>query len=142
MSRIPFRDLLPSPGRYADRPVVISFRDRICSDARARGADHLCQHLLADFGNHRLRLAVFAKVRKQQKRPGKTFLAGIEQLIDQIRFNADGPRQKVGHEHLGKGRLLINEANNSRFVESRDRGVGHCHHGRHAPRLSREAALA
>ena len=44
-------------------------------------------------------LVFFAEVRQQKQHPGKTFLARIEQLIDQIRFNADGPAQKMRDEH-------------------------------------------
>ena len=44
-----------------------------------------------------------------------TFLARIEQLIDQVLFDADRPRQKVRHEHLGKSLFLTNEANNADF---------------------------
>jgi hypothetical protein len=59
--------------------------------AGSDGADHLCKRLLADFRDDRFRLALLAKVRQQQERPGKTLFARIEQLIDEVCFDADSP---------------------------------------------------
>jgi hypothetical protein len=65
------------------------------ADARARGADHLGQHLLADRRNDRFRFFVFAEVRKQQKQARKTLFARIEKLIDKVGFDADVTREKM-----------------------------------------------
>jgi hypothetical protein len=65
-------------------------------------SDHIRKRLLADFRKDRLRFLVLAKVRQQQEQPGKPFLARIEQLIDEVCLDADGPRQKMGNEHLGE----------------------------------------
>ena len=35
-----------------------------------------------------------AKIRQQQEQPGKTFLTRIEQLIDEVCFDADGPARR------------------------------------------------
>ena len=35
------------------------------------------------------------KLASQQKRPCQTLLARVEQLIDKVLFDADGPRQKM-----------------------------------------------
>jgi len=56
-----------------------------------------------------------AKVRQQQEQTGKTFLTRIEQLIDEIRFDADGPTKKMGYEQLGKRWFLMEHAENHRF---------------------------
>src|ERR1700730_15148934 len=65
-------------------------------------ADHLRKRLLADFRDHRLRFAFLAKVRQQQEQTGKMFLTRIEQLIDEVCFDADRPAQKMSNEHLGE----------------------------------------
>jgi hypothetical protein len=46
------------------------------------GTHHFGQSLLANFGNYRLRYAVFAKMSEQQKNPGQPLLARIEKLIN------------------------------------------------------------
>ena len=39
-----------------------------------------------------------AVARQQQQRPGEPLFAGVEELIDEIRFDADVPGQHVGDE--------------------------------------------
>jgi hypothetical protein len=43
--------------------------------ARTGRSDHLCQRLLTDFGDHRLRLAFVTEVRQQQEQPGEPLFA-------------------------------------------------------------------
>jgi hypothetical protein len=85
--------------------------------ARARRADHLRERLLADIRNHRLLSSFLAKVRQQKQHPGKAFLTRIEQVIDQVLFDPDGPGQKMRNEHLRKRRLVMDHANNGRLFE-------------------------
>src|SRR4029453_4905613 len=47
--------------------------------SRTSGADHCCQSLLADLGNHRLRGAFFAKMREHEKDACESFFAGVKQ---------------------------------------------------------------
>ena len=49
------------------------------------------------------------------KRSGETFLVRIEQLIDEVCFNADGPTQQMGNEHPGERGFLMDHADNCRF---------------------------
>ena len=56
-----------------------------------RGADHLCEHLLADIRNDWLGSALFAKISQQQKSPCQALLTRIEQLIDQVLFDSGIP---------------------------------------------------
>ena len=72
------------------------------TDSRAGGADHFCQHLLADLGNYGLGFAFLAKMSEQQKDSGQPLFAGIKELINQIFFVTDVPRQQTGHEQVGK----------------------------------------
>src|ERR1700726_3836247 len=81
--------------------------------ARPRRSDHLRKRLLADFRDHWLGCPFLAEVRQQQEHSSKAFLTRIEQLIDEIRFNADGPAQKMGNEHLGELRFLMDDLDNS-----------------------------
>jgi hypothetical protein len=78
-------------------------------------ADHVRKRLLADFRDKRLRFVFLAKVRQQREQPGKPFLARIEQLIDEVCFDADRPAQKMGNEHLGERWFLMDHADNGRF---------------------------
>src|SRR6202040_2911305 len=98
--------------------------------------DHIRKRLLADFREDRLRfLVVLAKVRQQQEQPGKTFLTRIEQLIDEVCLDADGPSQKMANEHPGERWLSMDHADNSRFFQAHDDGVHHRQDRRYAPHL-------
>jgi hypothetical protein len=85
------------------------------ADARARRADHFSQRLLADLCQNRLGLAFLAEVRQEQQGPRKALFAGIEQLIDQIRFDATVARQEMGDKQFGKRGLRVNYADDLRF---------------------------
>jgi hypothetical protein len=43
------------------------------------------------FSPQRARLTFVAEIRQKEKKPRKSFLARIEQLIDKILFNSDVP---------------------------------------------------
>jgi hypothetical protein len=58
-------------------------------DARPRRPNHVCEQFLRELGEDRLRFVGHTVPCEQQKRASKPFLAGIEQLIDEIFFNAD-----------------------------------------------------
>src|ERR1700704_369324 len=105
-------------------------------------SDHLRKRLLADFRKDRLRFVVLAKVRQQWEQPGQTFLTRIEQLIDEVCLDADGPSQKMGNEHLGERWLLLDHADNSRFFQAYDDGVRHRRDRRYALRLSGKTSFA
>ena len=69
--------------------------------------DHVCERLLADLRNDRLGFALLAEIRQQQKSPRQTFFAGVEQLIDQVRFDANRAGEKMRDEHFGEGRMFM-----------------------------------
>jgi hypothetical protein len=60
------------------------------ADTGSRRSDHLRERLLTDFRNDRLGLSFLAKIGQQQKSPCQALLTRIEQLIDQVRFDAEG----------------------------------------------------
>jgi hypothetical protein len=70
------------------------------ADAGARRADHLGECFLTDLRDHWLRVAVFAEIREEKKHPGQPLLAGIEELIDQVRLDADGMSCRPAFEGL------------------------------------------
>ena len=135
-----FTTLPPNIGVDLDAAVVVNeaqFSKFVHEETHAGPgrADHLRKRLLADFRDHRLRFVFLAKVRQQQEQPGKTFLTRIEQLVDEIRFDAASPTEKMGYEQLGERWFLMEHAENHRFFQSHDDGVRHRRGCRYAQRL-------
>src|SRR5277367_4010901 len=77
------------------------------TDAGSGRADHFRKRLLTDLRNQRLGPSFLAEIREQQQQAREPFLARVEQLIDQVRLDANGPAQKIGNEHLGERRLAV-----------------------------------
>jgi len=59
------------------------------TDSRAGCSEHFGQCLLADFGSVGFGFALISMVCDQQKRAGQPLFAGVEKLIDQVRFNSN-----------------------------------------------------
>ena len=76
------------------------------TDPRAGCADHFGEGFLADFRDERYRFGFLAEVGQQQEKPGQAFLAGVGQVIHQVRFHASVAGKQVGDEALGKFRFL------------------------------------
>jgi hypothetical protein len=110
--------------------------------ARPRGPDHLGERFLADLRDDRLGFAFLAEIRQQQEQPREAFLARIEQLIDQIRFNPDGAAEQMGNEHLGKRRLAMDHIDDGCPFQPHDDGVRHGRDRRDALRLPGQTSLA
>src|SRR6267378_8501317 len=58
-------------------------------DPRPRCANHFRQHLLRYSGKHLLRLALRAIAREQQQSARQPFLAGVEELVDQVLLDSN-----------------------------------------------------
>jgi hypothetical protein len=58
--------------------------------------------VLRHLGKGAVRRFRFTVPREQQERPGKTFLGGVEQLVDEVFFDADVPGQHVRQEAIGE----------------------------------------
>ena len=82
---------------------------------------------MADLRDDRLGSTFLAKIRQQKKGPCQTLFARIEQLIDQVLFDAEGALQEMGDEHLGKRRLLVQDADHGRLLHPHDPAFRHCH---------------
>jgi hypothetical protein len=84
-------------------------------------------------------LPKFASNRKQ---PRKLLLARIEELINQVLFDPAVPGQEMGHEQLGKFRLIVNRGDNRGFRDGRDDAMLHRRCRRNAQSMTVHAALA
>ena len=84
--------------------------------ARSGRANHLSECLLVELYGQRFQATVIAVIGQQQKSPCQPHLAGIEQLIDQVRFNSGGPSQKMGKKIVGKLLVLMKEADYGRLL--------------------------
>jgi hypothetical protein len=80
--------------------------------------------------------------RQPQQRAGEPFLAGVEQLIDQIFFDPDVPGQHVRQEPIRKSRPGVKLPHHFLSVDDDDGARGHGGRGRHPLGLPGKAALA
>src|SRR5580704_594993 len=71
-----------------DKTKLFEFHHEV-ADSRSRRANHLRQVLLINSWKDSFRPAFLAKMCKQQKDSCQAFLAGVEELIHQIRFVSD-----------------------------------------------------
>src|SRR6266852_4803382 len=72
------------------------------ADTGAGCPDHLCQGLLAHLCRDGLWGAILSEICQQQEKAREPLLARIEQLVDQILFDAAVSAEKIRHEQLGK----------------------------------------
>jgi hypothetical protein len=112
------------------------------TDAGSGGADHFCQRFLIDIGNDGLRAALLSEIREQQEKSREPLLARIEQLVDQVLFNAAVPCQQICHEQLGKMWLVMKQGNHCFPRYRGSQALFHRRRGRDAKPLSIQATLA
>jgi hypothetical protein len=84
-------------------------------------AHHLCKGFLTDFGNCNFGLSVLTEVSQQEKNTSKSFLAGIEKLVNQILFVSDVPCQQICHEHIGKSVPSVKHFHHGLLIDSHHR---------------------
>jgi hypothetical protein len=58
------------------------------ADTGACGADHFCQRFLADMCRDGLRVTFLSEVCQKKEKAREPLLAGIEQLVDEVFFDA------------------------------------------------------
>jgi hypothetical protein len=92
-------------------------------DPSARRTDHLCQNLLADFGDDLSSPFCLSKVCEQQERSGKTLLNGIKELVDQVRFDSEIALQQEFHEYIRKFRIDVQRREQTALGYSADNAV-------------------
>ena len=109
--------------------------------ARARRADHFRQRLLRDPRQHAMGLVRLAVARQQEQRARQPLLAGIEQLIDKVFFDAEVPSQHVADEPVRQGVLIVEQANHLPFRDDQHRRRGHRGRGLQANGMTRQCPL-
>lgn len=78
------------------------------ADPRPCCADHLGERFLAELRDHRVRPAFLAEIGQQQ--PRQPLFRRVEQLIDEVCFDAGFPRQDVRDEHRRERRFFAQHA--------------------------------
>src|ERR1700676_2871357 len=110
-------------------------------DAGPCCANHLRQHLLRNFGEHFLRLALRAVARKQQQSARQPFLTGVEELVNQVLLDSYVSRQHISDEAVGELVFRAERANHLGFLNDEYGGRRNRGRSRHANRLARKAPL-
>jgi len=108
-------------------------------DAGPRCANHLRQHLLRNFGEHCLRLALCAIAREQQQSARQPFLTGVEELVDQVLLDSYVSRQHISDEAVGELVFRAERANHLGFLNDEHGGGRNRGCSRHANGLARKA---
>ena len=111
-------------------------------DAGASGADHFGEHFLGNFGQDALELVFFAVAREEQEGAGETLFAGVEELIDEILFDADISGEHEGDEAIGEFVFGVKDANHLGFFDDERGGGSDGGGGSDADGLAGEAAFA
>jgi hypothetical protein len=91
-------------------------------DAGPGCANHLRQRFLRYFRKHRFRLARGAIARKQQQSACQAFLAGVEELVDQIFFDPEVPRQHKCDEAVGELMFVVEHTNHLVLLKDKHSG--------------------
>ena len=110
--------------------------------ARTRRADHLGERVLGDLRDHADRYGLLPVARQQQQRARQPFLAGVEELIDQVLFDSDVAGQHVRDESVGHGALPVQQLRHLSLADAQDRARRDRRRASHAKRLTRQAPLA
>ena len=87
-------------------------------------------------------LSVLAEMSQQEKNAGKSFLTGIEKLVNQILFVSDVPCQQICHEHIGKRMFPVKHFHHGLLIDSHHGAIGHCSCGAHAEGLPCKATFS
>src|SRR5580693_491931 len=102
-------------------------------------ANHFRQHFLRYFGKHLLRLSRGAIASEEQQSARQAFLAGVEELVDQVRFHSDVSCQHIGDEAVGELVFPVEHAKHLVFFnDQHGRRCNGCR-SRHANGLARKA---
>jgi len=108
-------------------------------DSGARSPDHSRQSPLRHFGNHGFRPVLLAIASEQKKRAGQTFLAGVEELVYQVRLDSNASCKHVRQEAVRERMLSVEHANHLFSLDREHRGGRNRGRGRYALELARKA---
>ena len=79
---------------------------------------------------------------QQQQHPGQTLLAGVEELIDQIRFVSDVARKQMHDEQFREVVLFVQCARHQRLLNPGQSAISHGGSRGDAQQLACQASLA
>ena len=102
-------------------------------------ANHFRQHLLRYSGKHLLRMALRAIAREQQQSARQPFLAGVEELVDQVLLDSYVSRKHISDEAVGELVFLVERANHFVFFNDEHGGRSNRGRSRHANGLACKA---
>src|ERR1039457_2157958 len=77
------------------------------TDPRPGCSDHFRQRLLTDSWDHGFRNPFFAEMGQHKKSTRESLFAGIEELVNQVRFVSDVPCQQIYGKQVGKCMFLM-----------------------------------
>ena len=86
---------------------------------------HLGQEVPRDFRQRVAYRRVLVEVREQQERTREALFAAVEDLVDQVLFDADVSQQHVGPKPIGEGRFLEQPSPHLCGLHDGDRAAGH-----------------
>ena len=124
-----------------DKPVLPEPVHEV-ADPRPGRANHLCEGILIDSGDHGFSLAFLAKMRKQQENPSQTLFAGVEKLVYEVRFIPDIARQQMFDKQFRNVMMLEKHMLHQRLLDLVKRAICHRSSRRGTLRLPGEASLA
>ena len=111
------------------------------TDPRPGGADHLCQVFLIDPRNYSFGLALLAKMGQQQENPSQALLAGVEKLVDEIRFVSDVAGKQMRDKQFREADLFVEHSCHHRLLNPGKSAISHCNSRCHAQRLTGQASF-
>jgi hypothetical protein len=85
-------------------------------DPRPGCANHLRQVFLTDPVNDRFGNALLAKMGQQQENPSQTLLAGVENLVDEIRFVSDDAGKQMSDKYFRESLLFVEHSCHHRLL--------------------------
>jgi hypothetical protein len=94
-------------------------------DPRPGCADHLCQVFLIDPGNYSFGPALLAKMGQQQENPSQALLAGVEKLVDEIRFVSDVAGKQMRDKHFRESLLFVEHSCHHRLLNPGKSAISH-----------------
>lgn len=90
-------------------------------------ADHFRECFLRDLRQRSLGVGPVV-LRQQQERSGEPLFAGVEQLIDEVRFDPHVSGQHMGEETVREEGLLVEQPDHRLLIE--DQHAARCYRGR------------
>ena len=95
------------------------------ADPRPGGANHLRQAFLIDSGKHCFGPAFLAKMRQQQQNPSQALLAGVEKLVDEIRFVSDDAGKQMSDKDFRESLLFVEHSCHDRLLNPGKSAIFH-----------------